>query len=118
METDFSRALRRAPLILALTAPALAADPFGALEAVPPISGLQAAPAPCPPADLASALELAEVVDQVLIAAPDRRVDVDVPESGQVGGLGGHRTPPRTVGSPVLATASRTSLLSLSSASR
>jgi TolC family type I secretion outer membrane protein len=73
METDFSRALRRAPLILALTAPALAADPFGALEAVPPIAGLQAAPAPCPPADLASALELAEVIDLALCHNPQTR---------------------------------------------
>ncbi|MDR2240361.1 MAG: TolC family protein [Zoogloeaceae bacterium] len=63
-----------APLILALTAtPGFAADPFGVLEAVPPVTGLQAAPTPCQPADLAQPLSLAEVVDLALCNNPQTR---------------------------------------------
>lgn len=74
METDFYLALRRGILIAALAAtPALATDPFGALEAVPPMAGLQPAPAPCRPADLAKPLDLAEVVDIALCNNPQTR---------------------------------------------
>jgi TolC family type I secretion outer membrane protein len=74
METDFSAALRRGILLASLTAtPALAADPFGALEAVPPMAGLHAAPVPCRPAELARPLELAEVVDLALCNNPQTR---------------------------------------------
>lgn len=73
MATDFFRALRQLPLLLALTAPAHAADPFGMLDAVPPLAGLTAAPAPCRPADLARPLELAEVVDLALCNNPQTR---------------------------------------------
>ena len=73
MATDFYRALRQLPLLLALTAPALAADPFGMLDAVPPLAGLTAAPAPCRPADLARPLDLAEVVDLALCNNPQTR---------------------------------------------
>jgi outer membrane protein len=71
MQTDFSLTLRRGTLIAALAAtPALATDPFGTLEAVPPMAGLHAAPAPCQPADLARPLELAVVVDLALCNNP------------------------------------------------
>lgn len=74
METDFSLTLRRGVLIAALaTTPALATDPFGALEAVPPIAGLHPAPAPCQPADLARPLDLATVVDLALCNNPQTR---------------------------------------------
>lgn len=73
MATDFFRALRRLSPLLALTAPALAADPFGTLEAVPPVAGLTTAPAPCRLADLARPLELAEVVDLALCNNPQTR---------------------------------------------
>lgn len=74
METDFSLALRRGILIAALaTTPALATDPFGTLEAVPPMAGLHPAPAPCRPADLAKPLDLAEVVDIALCNNPQTR---------------------------------------------
>ena len=75
METDFSRALRRAPLIIALAATsALAADPFGTLEAVPPLTGLRNATAPCQPADLGKPLDLADVVDVALCNNPQTRL--------------------------------------------
>ena len=71
MQTDFSLTLRRGTLIAALAAtPALATDPFGTLEAVPPMAGLHAAPAPCQPADLARPLDLAVVVDLALCNNP------------------------------------------------
>jgi TolC family type I secretion outer membrane protein len=75
METDFSLALRRGALVAALIAatPAPAADPFGALEAVPPIAGLHPAPTPCQPADLARPLDLATVVDLALCNNPQTR---------------------------------------------
>jgi Outer membrane protein len=74
METDFSCTLSRVFLIAALAAlPAQAADPFGALEAVPPMAGLHPAPAPCRPADLAKPLDLAEVVDIALCNNPQTR---------------------------------------------
>ncbi len=74
MQTDFSTALRRGTLIAALAAtPALAADPFDALEAVPPLAGLHPAPAPCRPADLGKPLDLAEVVDAALCNNPQTR---------------------------------------------
>ena len=74
METDFFRALRRLPLILTLaSAPVLAADPFGNLAAVPPVSGLAAAPTPCLPTDFGQPLGLAEVVDSALCHNPQTR---------------------------------------------
>ncbi|MBE7422909.1 MAG: TolC family protein [Zoogloeaceae bacterium] len=74
METDFYSVLTGGALIAALAAlPAQAADPFGALEAVPPIAGLQAAPVPCQSADLAKALDLAEAVDLALCNNPQTR---------------------------------------------
>ncbi|HMM53860.1 MAG TPA: TolC family protein [Candidatus Desulfobacillus sp.] len=61
-------------LLLALAAsPSRAGDPFGTLEAVPPLSGLQAAPAPCQAPDTARPLELAEVVDLALCNNPQTR---------------------------------------------
>ncbi len=74
METDFSPALRRAALIVVLAAaPAHAADPFGTLEAVPPMAGLHPAPTPCQPADLGKPLDLAAVVDLALCNNPQTR---------------------------------------------
>lgn len=74
METDFYSVLTGGALIAALAVlPAQAADPFGALEAVPPIAGLQAAPVPCQSADLAKALDLAEAVDLALCNNPQTR---------------------------------------------
>jgi TolC family type I secretion outer membrane protein len=74
METDFSLTLRHGVLIAVLAAtPALATDPFGALEAVPPMAGLHPAPAPCQPADLARPLDLATVVDLALCNNPQTR---------------------------------------------
>lgn len=74
METDFFLGLRRGTLIAALAAtPALANDPFGVLEAVPPPAGLRPAPVPCQPADLARPLDLADVVDLALCNNPQTR---------------------------------------------
>ncbi len=75
MGTDFFRTLRQAPLIAALAAsPALAGDPFGTLEAVPPMGGLRAAPAPCQAAELGKPLDLADVVDIALCNNPQTRL--------------------------------------------
>lgn len=56
-----------------IASPALAADPFGVLEAVSPLSGLAAAPAPCQPADFARPLDLPAVVDLALCRNPQTR---------------------------------------------
>ncbi len=75
MQTDFSPALRRAFLAVALAAaPALAADPFGVLEAVPPVSGLREGPTPCLPTDLGRPLGLTEAVDTALCNNPQTRL--------------------------------------------
>lgn len=74
MQTDFLPALGRAVLLAALlSGPAQATDPFGTLEAVPPLAGLRPAPAPCQPADLGKPLDLAEVVDVALCNNPQTR---------------------------------------------
>jgi len=74
METDFFSALRCVPLIAALaTTTALAADPFGALDTVPPIAGLQSMPAPCQQVDFGKPLDLAMVVDLALCNNPQTR---------------------------------------------
>ncbi len=56
-----------------LTNPAFAADPFGVLEAVPPVTGLATTPAPCPAADFTRPLDLPTVVDLALCRNPQTR---------------------------------------------
>lgn len=78
MNTDFPFSLGRGALlaVLALSQPLARAgdDPFAALAAVPPLSGVRAAdPAPCQPADLGRPLDLAEVVDIALCSNPQTR---------------------------------------------
>jgi TolC family type I secretion outer membrane protein len=75
MRTDFCIALQRGLLIAAALAylPAQAGDPFGTLEAVPPLAGVHATPVPCQPTDLGRPLDLAEVVDLALCSNPQTR---------------------------------------------